>query len=383
MAGGVNEATILVKKADGTTARMSLADIKKMKEQKSVQPIIAPAKPSAVQNIKSATPPLASPPPEAKNLPEAPVSKPVPLPAGTRPAPDDAITAVAKKIIKDSGVNITPELFSRALSLVNSRLRGIRDENQFLAYAIRPGAAGGLGLDETVADRLARSASDYLKNNTVKIPKPAPLPAPKKIFGRPLTGLPMVNTGSRALATSTPVTDIFLDEAKARSQKISVPSAPSVPARLVGPVAAVKIKLPADYDFASEMAARHSPKTNELIRDIQESPKPSEGKFAGPADEMKKFNLRDWRRLGHRPVDCAEIILNKFQGWKEESYMLYLACRQAWTQSPLLAEYRDILSRSINTNQTVSGIIIGLRGKDSLTYEEFLEITKLNARLEM
>ena len=49
-------------------------------------------------------------------------------------------------------------------------------------------------------------------------------------------------------------------------------------------------------------------------------------------------------------------FLAKFNGWRSESFLLYMDAVTAWQQSPLLQQYLQIAVRSINEKRPVAEI---------------------------
>lgn len=99
----------------------------------------------------------------------------------------------------------------------------------------------------------------------------------------------------------------------------------------------------------------------------------------GPREEMLSFSIDDFRRLSRDPKTAGEMVLSKFSGWKDESYLLYLQVRDSWRQSPLYRMYIDRTVEALETRQTVATV---LRGGD-LSYAEYQALVEVNRKFEM
>lgn len=133
MADQTTSPTILVKKADGTTERISLAELKKRQ-----------AKPTPAEN-KPALKPADSKPLLHEEVPESPHAK-------TTVVSDR--TDQVSKIISSLSFKVSPQLDNRLRSVIQLRLKDIRSEADTLDACARSIKDGGLGLTETQAREL-------------------------------------------------------------------------------------------------------------------------------------------------------------------------------------------------------------------------------------
>jgi hypothetical protein len=68
----------------------------------------------------------------------------------------------------------------------------------------------------------------------------------------------------------------------------------------------------------------------------------------GPVDEIRYFNLADFRRLSTDPVEAANRLKQKFINLRDESILLYFEAWDAWKSSPLFHDYLKSVSESLS-----------------------------------
>ncbi len=99
----------------------------------------------------------------------------------------------------------------------------------------------------------------------------------------------------------------------------------------------------------------------------------------GPKEEIASFTIDDFRRLSRDPKTAASMVLSKFSGWKEESYLLYLQVRDSWRQSPLFRMYIDKTVEALSQRETIAAV---LQGSD-MTHDEYQALTEMTRKFEM
>lgn len=347
-----NEPTILVKKADGTTARMTLSEVKKMKgDKKSTNP----------SPFDSVNVPLDQPETiveQAREMLQTPELEPAPveflLPASEEllvvsPSTPLGVNAVEPhllneeiephevgkpelvaavsyddtiaQIIRQADLSPSAELLPRFQSFIMSLIKGVRTIAQVMEYATAPVARGGLALSPEEAQRFTAALSDQAG----PISRPAVIP-------KAMTA-PAQNMSAPIKNNAAPTRPYSARSAAARIQMHDV-QAPS------------------------------SPSANKVVM--------------GPIEEMKNFSLLDWRRLAATPDKAKEIILSKFTGWKEESFFLYRDTRQAWLQSPLVREYQEKLVEALNRSTRLADMATGFAAKTTLTPADITALVEVN-----
>jgi hypothetical protein len=103
----------------------------------------------------------------------------------------------------------------------------------------------------------------------------------------------------------------------------------------------------------------------------------------GPVEELAEIDLKELRRLGTNPKDAAEKILEKVYLLEEESWKIRMDGIKAWQSSPVHHLYLETGRQSIESGKTVEEAIQMLANekKPHLLIEEFFAINDLNSKL--
>ena len=110
----------------------------------------------------------------------------------------------------------------------------------------------------------------------------------------------------------------------------------------------------------------HRPIMHDVI-----APKEEAKASVGPIEELQQVTLTDFRRLSSNPTQAGEILLGKFDGLKEESYLLFLKAVQSWYNSPLYKQYQQIIADAINKTVKIKDAL------GQMKEEEYKAIVKL------
>jgi hypothetical protein len=247
---------------------------------------------------------------------------------------------VVPEVLNKLSFQISEDLHARLSSLIQSRLKEIRHDDQVVAYAVKSVETGGFGLAKEQASELLDAILDALH-----IPHDeAPLPS------KPQT-LP-----TKTIAIKPPVK--------------KAPTPAPAPGQAVNP-------LPRPTPLSTEakpfMQDMYSPKKPVVADPVRESIRPES---IGPVDQIRMFNVTDFRRLADTPEKMKNQLLQKFKILKGESYMLYIDAVHAWYQSPLYTRYQAILLEAINAKAPVKDSIEKQRDK-GITMEEFTQIATI------
>lgn len=350
------EPLILVKKADGTSVRLPLSEVKKMQQaaaSSSATPAITSEK-----SVTPATPPVTEPPkprfaiplPEDKSLPNttdpvamvrsllsvqelpaAPVESLLPRAPETPLLSEDleehevkhpdivahtSYEDAALAAVKAAKITIPPDLLGRFQSLVTSLYKGVRTMEQFLTYVYLSPDLGGLGLSEEATAKLAAALES--------VPG-TPRVTPKKVT--------------------------------------------TVPTKPKQPIQSAQTR-PTPLSFGNGRA----------MQDVM-PPVPRPAQIMGPVEEMKQFTLTDWRRLAATPAKAKELILNKFAGLRQESYFMYQEARAAWFVSPLVSAYQQTVVSAVNEGQRLTNLTQAAPTQLSLT--DISAIVEINQSLRV
>lgn len=253
-----------------------------------------------------------------------------------------------EKIVKQLDFTVAPDNQNRLRSIIQLRLKDIRDRAQTKETLLRPILQGGLGLLSNQAEQVLR-LTDQLTGDG---PKPLPrrndqdvVPAKKDLMIEP-EELPKVYHEPPVPAKSTPFNNFKHSQAKIKPFE-------SAPLR------------PSDQTNGERLDSKEPglklgsrPNVRPVMRDITPVIKQDEEVGVGPIQEIQLMSLVDWRRLSANPLEAANRLKQKFQNLKDESYLLYLDGLKAWRQSPLFNSYMTAIEDSLVARKPLSAVTI-------------------------
>lgn len=389
MSEGTSQTKISVKKSDGTVVRMTLAEFKEYKKQLTNN---TPTVSQSVTDSETTTPVL---PPvtvvEEQKMSDTPIEpsliSPVSPPASqptqelvaithqelatTTPVADlfvnearakmwnsDDHTSLLDEELADNDVKIKdaeiPQLPSRnsalltavmaALpfpvpeqvtgrlqSLIESRVKDVRTDDDVLAYGTRPAVDGGLGLSPEDAATLLETIVD-----TLNLP-------PSQTSITPSEEVVPDDLVSDAVESSDPIEEVAVSEEPQSKEKKSTGFSYDQS----------RDEIPWQPRFSPDAARQPTsaiPMTSEgrpLVHDVQ-APSQSNVRTMGPVDEFRAFTLTDLHRLGNTKEKMTTSMVDKFIVLRDDSFVLYLDAIDAFRQSPLYRQYQEHILTSIN-----------------------------------
>src|SRR3989339_1819371 len=243
--------------------------------------------------------------------------------------PDDR-GDVFDQVIRNLKFPVRDELRPRLKSLIVSRVKDIRSDEQVGEYAMRPVERGGLGMTETQVGELLRLVNmKTLKHENIKTQNPNNTTQ----ITNSKSQVPNYQPSTRVQAEGLPATNYQLSNSGEK------PVLHDVVATAPQPMAEKKVGV-------------------------------------GPMEEFSTFEIKDFSRLG-QPGQASEVLIKKFETMRAESLILYLRAVKAWQKSPLYRQYQQVIVNAINqgrpTKETVATV--------GLKLEEFEAITKVCSNL--
>ncbi len=334
MTDKTTQPTVLVKKSDGTYARMSLSELKAKQGGAKISPPAPKTAPAAAPVAVAKPAPLKKvnadfAAPLAEEL--APAVNPGPKVSANR---IDQVDAVIKKL----NFNFPAHNLNRLRTIIQLRLKDVRSVEQTKDSLLRAELDGGMNLP-------ARQAEEVLQ----KCAPPSPSAAETAEIVLPLKSAPAPKPARRAPppavrpeelpATSTP-NNAFVHD-RLRASGVPSPSLRAAPAPLSRGEGEGASVLPAQsFKLSSQPASKP------ILHDVVAKPMEMT-----PVDEVRYFNLVDFRRLAADPAEAARRLRQKFSNLKDESIVLYLQGLAAWRNSPLYLEYLDVVLSALNSDQ--------------------------------
>lgn len=355
--------TVLVKKADGSTVRMTLAEFREFKKQEGDSSQL-PATTTPVSDVfvneaaaEAKSKPQILPKKSLLDRGEEEVEedeKELPISASLSSLEDPAETRAAE-IVKKIPFSYPPEVKGRLISLLVSKIKEVRTVEQFRSYAVEVPEDGGLGLSEEQVDTLLSLLYPGKKINVAAevrsragSGKPVNLPPPMQMPIAPAVAPKKTPPAAPALPQTR---DFKYDGSKVVMRDVVPPPPQRVATQPVQRVVTPIVSLAA----------------------------PSESRTVGPVGEIRSSSLVDFQRLGVNANERAKMMIQKFETLKHDSYVLFLQGKEAWTQSPLYQMYLDILRQSLQERKNIKEIL--QQNSQGLTLEDITAIVEINSSL--
>jgi len=238
------------------------------------------------------------------------------------------------EVLKKIKFPISDDLQARLHSLITSRIKEVRTDEQFLSYIGRPVDSGGMGLGDVESQELLQIVKDVW--HIVDQRRSKQLETIKKPVS-PTDKIP-VEDGKEALV-------------KRQVTKLNV----ALPRKNTE-------RKPILHDIV---------KPKEIVQSNKSASLESEKRSVGPVEEIKNFSLVELRRMGDKPSDNFKKLLEKFKVLKKESIVLYFQALQVWNQSPLYKQYQDLIFQAVDSGSKLKDISVG---GETLTWEEVKEL---------
>lgn len=425
-----NEPTVLVKKSDGTTERISLAEFK-LRQKKTV-PASAPSldhtsSAPVVATIAQAADPISDEArvPEPQNTNSSPVSakndsvfleikppqklpvldsqvvKPlsslsqddnqktfssslleeeVPAIVADTPVSHHRLEQVDEVVSKLS-FTIPKEYTSRLRALVQLRLKDIRSELETLELAQKPYAEGGLNLTQIQSMEITKACAHPAAEKAV----PKVLRTGSSVSKDVGSDLPMVYQSPELPSIATPYNAFKHAAATVPTpkEKVTLPSFEKPLVRQPAPLLETK-KIETENVLPEKKKFTPPPLEEKFILNAAAKIKPMAHDIAppteqmGPVEEIASFTTTDFRRLSTNPTEAVTRLAQKIINLKEESILLYFEALEAWKKSPLYQEYSRALMQSLNENTPLARL---LRDKKAIQVAEIDALAGLEKQL--
>lgn len=280
-------------------------------------------------------------------------------PALVAPVPPPPALAISVSgVIRDSGLKITdPDLKERLRSIVEARLRGIRNIEETRTLLMRLSTQNGLGLtpvqtaalmNTLEAERFAREKQAEHSKTRERIIAPPRPPAP-----------------DRSKETEAYMLETFKKSKILEEKELLLP--PSQ-----------KPELKKAIPTFSPNSVTPPPGAKPRLDDVQ-----FDRRARGPADELRTMTLVEFRRLSRDPSERALKIHDRINLLREVSFDRFTEGVHAWAQSEPNKLYLDLAGAALTNGKPLTEIITERETTKipTLTIEEFRAILTLNQEL--
>ncbi len=205
-----------------------------------------------------------------------------------------------QQIVAAVPFSIPSQLHGRLHALIQSRIKDIRSDVQVQTYVMRSIEQGGLGLREQEAQSLVETIHSVLS-----VRKEKDIPGPRKTI----------------IHTPTP------QRPRVEEKNMESSRAPQ----------------PARREKTVSFQDIHPPKKQDVAM--------------GPVEEISSMDLINFRRLSEDPHSAVEVLREKIQTIREDSYLEYVKAQDAWFHSPLYAMYLAHLGKALEKQNTLKDVL--------------------------
>ncbi|MBT4153951.1 MAG: hypothetical protein HOE53_04865 [Candidatus Magasanikbacteria bacterium] len=101
----------------------------------------------------------------------------------------------------------------------------------------------------------------------------------------------------------------------------------------------------------------------------------------GPVQELAQFSPVDLHRLEDAGVLLKDDLSRQLQSLKEDAFTMYLDGRAAWFRSPLYSLYMHTILTALNESKPLEDALVTERRDDALTKEQINQIGAVSAML--
>lgn len=386
-----NQPTILIKKADGSFARVSIAEFQKMQAAKQSQAIIQEEKKIALpknedkpitqvefQNKKPERPKIKSNGPALQMTGEDMKS----LLEESAPAVSSALSLTSQsrekqvdEIINNLSFKAPVGNANRLRMIIQLYLKDVRDEEQTREVLGRKEIEGGVGLmKDQVEEVMKLSNHKNVTEKVTNVPSLKSLKPTKKVNERLEKELPIKKPEAPFPAVSAP-NNPFRHAPIAPKPIVAKTEVKPVNSREILESQTIRASLADSVPVLSKTFAKNedfkisSTSVKPVMRDVSSAPIE-----VGPIDEIKYFNLIDFRRLSGNPNDAAKRLKQKFLNLKEESILMFFDAISAWHICPLYHDYIETVSEALERREPLAQVI---------STKNQIQISEIIALLEM
>lgn len=367
----MSEPMMTIKKPDGTFAKVTLSEFKKIQaDKKATVPVVPPPAKShhIVHNVLGKTPVQI----KTANVDIAPAPKAMTRTDASSPLEEKipeknsgALTSSKREsqveeVIRKIGFGVAPDLQGRLKSLILARLKDIKSEDETREVLSRAVKSSGLGLSEIQADKVVKLCKEVVEAEGKAVKESGAKAAPLKggVSGMSLMveppELPMVIPANNNFVTKN--------------------STPAVaPVKPVGDSVVSKL---INESMASEPVFKISskPTVRPMVQDVS-APQDLE---MGPVEEFKSLTITEFRRLSSNPEEAAKRLHQKMFNLQEESFVWYLDAVAAYHSSPLYLEYMAAISQSLADRKSLANV---LAVKNGIKLNEVMAIVEMEKTL--
>ena len=270
-------------------------------------------------------------------------------------------------IIASLSFNVASDLQGRLRTLILSRLKDVRTDEQLKEYAQKKSLDGGLGLDDNQAKELIKLTSNAKKSEAGT----SIIQSAEESFLESVGA-----SGTKKPSKTDDVVSQIIEKENARTsglEKLDIaqmvsqkePEKTTVQAPVITKISSIKTGQRSDYAHKTPM---HDVKM------------PAGEVRMGPIDEIRTFKAEDFHRLDKDIEKAVEKFMDKIQSLKNESFLLYLDAVKAWQTSPFYKNHQEVLLVAVNNSQKIEDVLNS--GKYQISLEDFFAVNKISKKVK-
>ena len=241
----------------------------------------------------------------------------------------DFTNAKVDAVFRNIDLPISDELRPRIRSLILSRLKGIRSNDQVEEKLAASKEIGGFAFTETEISQVMRAIALGLNHKKSQIKEVKNIPKIQK--------------------------------------KDTSPSIPLPPEEIIANTKKQPVLEPMTNNVLSRQSTGNKPILHDVLPAQNHTPipeKPSELQKAkasiqinrqsmGPVQELENMSIVAFRRLSPDPKNAIVQVENMINTIKNESFLFYIEAKKAWYSSPLFLQYHGLITEAINSKRTL------------------------------
>ncbi len=386
------EPMITIKKPDGTFAKVSLSEFKKMQAEK--KPV--DTKPQTLAPHHTTHHPAGHhpvhikeekktehhathhPKPMTREDSKSPLQEKMPSQSSGGLLSSNREKQV-EEVLKKIGFSVAPDLQGRLKSLVLAKLKDIKSEDETREALSRPVKNSGFGLTEIQVDKIIKTCQEVLAAEKTVMPE-SDFKVP------PLKGKP---PSHMALMVEPPELPMVMTRPPMEKKNIEIPkinlgsSGQNIIdninlTRWGAPIPPQKnkdvISQLVQQSIASESTFKISDRsvTKQIMQDVSVPEMEM-----GPVEEFKTLTIAEFRRLSSNPQEAAKRLQQKMSNLQDESFVWYLEGVAAYHTSPLYVEYMSGVAQSLAERKSLASVLAIKNGIKLDEVKAIIEMEKM------
>ncbi|MBI4280623.1 hypothetical protein HY628_00320 [Candidatus Uhrbacteria bacterium] len=267
------------------------------------------------------------------------------------------------------------ELENRLRTIIEARLKDVRDAAETRVLLLRPTSQNGLGLAPEQAEKLLKllEAEFLALQKQQQIVKKKEFETFRQAQQQKEAQSEIQQNQKEAELREKRYFETVKKSKSLKEKEVLLPPplrsalpAPALPSRKITPT-------------FSPASVRHGPNEKPKVTDVA-----FDRKTAGPVEELRTMTLVGFRRLSAEAKERGLKIRDKIELLKNESYEQYVLAVKAWQASEPFRLYLELSRQALSSGQSVPEIIKtrSAAPQPTLDLEEFQVILELNSQLQ-